>query len=79
MGEERKVYRDLVGRQKERDHLEAQGVDGMMGSDWILGRFARGCRVDPVGSGQVPLAGFCEGGDEPAGSGATELVIAIVI
>jgi hypothetical protein len=27
---------------KERDHLEDQGVDGSMGSEWILGRFAGG-------------------------------------
>jgi hypothetical protein len=27
---------------KERDHFEAQGVDGRMGSEWILGRLARG-------------------------------------
>jgi hypothetical protein len=25
---------------KERDHLEDQGVDGRMGSEWILGRVA---------------------------------------
>jgi hypothetical protein len=36
MGEERKVYKVLVGGQKERDHLEDQGVDGRMGSEWIL-------------------------------------------
>jgi hypothetical protein len=29
--------------QKERDHLEDKGVNGRMGSEWIL--------VDPVGSG----------------------------
>jgi hypothetical protein len=23
--------------QKDRDHLEDEGVDGMMGSEWILG------------------------------------------
>jgi hypothetical protein len=28
--------------QKERDHLEDQGVDGRMGSEWILGRLAGG-------------------------------------
>jgi hypothetical protein len=28
--------------QKERDHLEDQGVDGMMGSEGILGRLASG-------------------------------------
>jgi hypothetical protein len=33
------------------------------------------CRVDPVGSGQGSVAGSCEYGDEPSGSGATELII----
>jgi hypothetical protein len=32
-------------------------------------------RVDPVGSGQGPVAGFCEYGDEPSGSGTAELVV----
>jgi hypothetical protein len=35
--------------------------------------------VDPVGSGQGPVAGSCEYGDEPAGSGATELVIYVYL
>jgi hypothetical protein len=35
-----KIY-ILVGL-KERDHLEGQGVDGRMGSEWILGRLAGG-------------------------------------
>jgi hypothetical protein len=30
--------------------------------------------VDPVGSGQGPVAGSCKYGDEPAGSGASYLV-----
>jgi hypothetical protein len=30
--------------------------------------------VDPVGSGQGPVAGCCKYGDEPSGSDATELV-----
>jgi hypothetical protein len=34
-----------------------------------------GSRVEPFGSGQGPVAGCCEYGDEPASSGATELVI----
>jgi hypothetical protein len=29
-------------RQKERDHLGDQGMDGRMGSEWILGRLAGG-------------------------------------
>jgi hypothetical protein len=40
MGEERKVCRVLVESQKERHHLEDQGVYQGMGSEWILGRFA---------------------------------------
>jgi hypothetical protein len=34
----------LVEIPKERDHSEDRGVDGMMGSEWILllGRLARG-------------------------------------
>jgi hypothetical protein len=31
--------------------------------------------VDTVGSGQGPVAGCCECGDEPSGSGATDLVL----
>jgi len=36
---------------KERDHSEDQGVDGRMGSEWILGRLAGGCGLDSAGSG----------------------------
>jgi hypothetical protein len=31
---------------KERDHSEDGGVDGRMGSEWILVRLAGGCGVD---------------------------------
>jgi hypothetical protein len=37
--------------------------------DWL-----RECRLDLVGSEYGPVAGFCENGDEPSGSGATELL-----
>jgi hypothetical protein len=40
MGEDRKVYKIFVGKPKERDHLEDQGVGGKMGSEWILGKLA---------------------------------------
>jgi len=30
----------LVGGLKERNHFEDRGVDGRMGSEWILGRLA---------------------------------------
>jgi hypothetical protein len=34
--------------------------------------------LDSTGSGQGPVAGFCECGDEPSGSYATELVSQLV-
>jgi hypothetical protein len=37
--------------------------------DWL-----GGCGLDSAGSGQGPVAGCCECGDEPSGSCATELV-----
>jgi hypothetical protein len=37
--------------QKERDHLEDQGIDVRTGSEWILRSLAGVCRVDPVGTG----------------------------
>jgi hypothetical protein len=36
---------------------------------------AWGCGLDSTGSGQGPMTGCCECGDEPSGSCATELVI----
>jgi hypothetical protein len=32
------------------------------------------CGLDSTGSGQEPVSGCCECGDEPSGSCATELV-----
>jgi hypothetical protein len=42
LGEERKLYKVLVGKPEERDHLEDQGVGVKTGSEWILGRLAWG-------------------------------------
>jgi hypothetical protein len=39
--------------------------------DWL-----GGCGLNSTGSGQGPVAGCCECGDEPSGSCATELVSA---
>jgi hypothetical protein len=36
--EEVKVYRVLVGNPEGKNFLEDQGVNGRMGSEWILGR-----------------------------------------
>jgi hypothetical protein len=42
MGEERRVYRVLVGKPEGKNHLKDQGVDGRMGSKWTLGRLVWG-------------------------------------
>jgi hypothetical protein len=34
---------------------------------WILGKSGLGCRLDLSGSGQEPMAGNCECGNEPLG------------
>jgi hypothetical protein len=34
---------------REGDHPEDRGVDGRLGTEWILGRWAGGCGVDSVG------------------------------
>jgi hypothetical protein len=74
MGEGRKVYRDLVGKPEGKKNLKDQGVDGRMGSDWILRIQAVGCGVDSPGSEYGPVAGCCECGDELSGYGATAFV-----
>jgi hypothetical protein len=51
MGEGRNMYRVLVGKPEGKSHLEDKGVDGRMGSKWILGRLVGGCGVDSPGSG----------------------------
>jgi hypothetical protein len=42
MGEEKKVYKVLVGKPKERTHLKDWGIDGRIGLEGILGRLAGG-------------------------------------
>jgi hypothetical protein len=42
MGEERKVYKVLVGKLEGKRPLGRQGVGRKMGSEWILGRLAWG-------------------------------------
>jgi hypothetical protein len=74
MGEGRNVYRVWWESPKEKDYLKDQGVDGRMGSKWTSRRLIGGRGVDSPGSVQGSLAGCCECGDEPSGSGATELV-----
>jgi hypothetical protein len=42
MGEERKLYKVLVGKPEGKSHSENQGVGGRRGTEWILGRLAWG-------------------------------------
>jgi hypothetical protein len=43
MVERRNLYRVLVGRPEEKDHLQDRGVDGRMGSKCTSGILFRGC------------------------------------
>jgi alpha-glucosidase (family GH31 glycosyl hydrolase) len=61
---------------KERDHLKDQGVDGIRMDLRETG--SGGCGLDSTGSGQGPVVGCCECGDEPSGSCAADLVIVFI-
>jgi hypothetical protein len=74
MGEERKVYKVLVGKPEGKRPLERLRHRWEDGNRMDLTEIGWGSRVDPVGSGYGPVAGSCEYSDEPAGYGATELV-----
>jgi hypothetical protein len=70
MGEGRNVYRVLVGKPKGKRPLERRRH-----------RWEDGIKMDirEPGSGWGLLAGCCACGDEPSGSGTTELVRALAI
>jgi hypothetical protein len=51
MGEERKLHKILVGKPEGKIPLEDQGVDGRLGSEWILGELTWGCGLDSTGLG----------------------------
>jgi hypothetical protein len=70
IGEERKVYKVLVGKPEGKRPLgrpRRRWEDGIRMDHREIG-------LDSTGSGQGPVAGCCECGDEPSGSCATELV-----
>jgi hypothetical protein len=76
MGEERKVYKVLVGKPEGKKPLgrpRRRWEDGIRIDLREIGLMGV-CGLDSTGSGQVPVAGCCECGDEPSGSCATELV-----
>jgi hypothetical protein len=68
-----KVYKVLVGKPEGKTphgRLRRRWEDGIKIDLMEIGW---GGRVDPVCSGQGPMAGSCKYGDKSAGSGATEL------
>jgi hypothetical protein len=72
MGEERKVYKVLGGKPEGKRPLgrpRRRWEDGIRMDLWL-----GGCGLDSTVSGQGPVAGCCECGDESSGSCATELV-----
>jgi hypothetical protein len=80
MGEERKVYKVLVGKPEGKRPLgrpRLRWEDGIRMDLREIG--LEGCGLDSTISGQGPVAGCCECGNEPSDSCATELVIHISI
>jgi len=51
MGERRGVYRVLVGKMRERDHMGDQGVDWNIILRWIFRKWMWGYGLDRAGSG----------------------------
>jgi hypothetical protein len=76
MGEERKVYKVLVGKPEGKRPLGRPRRRWEDGIRMDLGEIGLGGGgLDSTGSRQGPVAGCCECGDEPSGSCATELVM----
>jgi hypothetical protein len=73
MGEERKVYKVLVGNPEGKRPLGRPRRRWEDGITMDLREIGWGCGLDSTGSGQGPVAGCIECGDEPSGSCATEL------
>jgi hypothetical protein len=80
MGEERKMYKILMGKPEGKRPLGRPRRRWENGIRMDLGEIdlGGGCGLDSTGSGQGPVAGCCECGDEPYGSCATEFVIYVV-
>jgi hypothetical protein len=75
MGEERKVYEVLEGKPEGKRPLGRPRRRWGDGIRMDLRGIGLGvCGLDSTGSGQGPVVGCCECGDEPSGSCATELV-----
>jgi hypothetical protein len=64
MREERKVYKVLVGKPEGKRLLGRPRRRWEDGIRMDLGETGLGCGLDSTGSGQGPVAGCCECGDE---------------
>jgi len=67
MGEIRSVYNIFIWKHEGKSHSEDQYVEGKIIFEWILGNKLEDCGLDSTGSGQGPVAGCCEHGNEPSG------------
>jgi hypothetical protein len=74
MGEEREVYKVLVVKPEGKRPLGRPRRGWENGIRMDLREIGLGAGLDSTGSGQGPVSGCCECGDEPSGSCATELV-----
>jgi hypothetical protein len=77
VGEERKVYKFLVGKPERKRPLgrpRRMWENGNRMDLREIGLRAGGCGLDSTVSVQGPVAGCCECGDEPSGSCATDVV-----
>jgi hypothetical protein len=75
MGEKRKVYKVLVGKPEGKRPPSRRWENGIKMD--LREIDLEGCGLESTGSGQGPMAGCCECGDESSVSCATELVIGI--
>jgi hypothetical protein len=58
MGEERKVHEVMVGKPEGKRPLGSLWRRWVNRIRMVLREIGWGCRVDPVGSGEGPVAGF---------------------
>jgi hypothetical protein len=77
MGEGRKVYKVLVGKPEGRRPLGRPSLrweDGIRIDLREIGLGGGGCGLDLTGTGQRPVVGCGDCGNEPSGSCAMELI-----
>jgi hypothetical protein len=65
VGEERKVYKVMVGKPEGKRPLGRPRRRCVNGIRTDLTETSWGCGMDSVGSGRGPVVDFCECGDEP--------------